>query len=61
MQNSGVKGPRADAFEAGKLHCSVDLMRTLRATQARLHVREEVLFFTGPLVTRPKRAVKVAG
>lgn len=29
----------------------VDLMRHLRATQARLHVREEVPFFTGPRTT----------
>ncbi|MGZ4560691.1 MAG: chlorite dismutase family protein, partial [Mycobacteriaceae bacterium] len=28
----------------------VDLMRDLRATEARLHVREEVPFFTGPRV-----------
>jgi len=26
----------------------VDLMRELRATEARRHVREEVPFFTGP-------------
>ena len=38
------------AFEADELHRIVDLMRELRSTQARLHVREEVPFFTGPRV-----------
>ncbi|ADG75296.1 Chlorite dismutase [Cellulomonas flavigena DSM 20109] len=38
------------AFEATELHRIVDLMRDLRATQARLHVREEVPFYTGPRV-----------
>jgi chlorite dismutase len=38
------------AFEAPELHRIVDLMRELRATEARLHVREEVPFFTGPRV-----------
>lgn len=36
------------AFEADELHRLVDLMRTLRASRARRHVREEVPFFTGP-------------
>ncbi len=36
------------AFEADELHRIVDLMRELRAGQARRHVREEVPFFTGP-------------
>lgn len=36
------------AFEADKLHRIVDLMRELRASRARLHVREEIPFFTGP-------------
>jgi chlorite dismutase len=36
------------AFEADELHRIVDLMRDLRATEARRHVREEVPFFTGP-------------
>jgi peroxiredoxin len=36
------------AFEADELHRIVDLMRALRATQARRHVREEVPFYTGP-------------
>src|SRR5437763_4362773 len=35
------------AFEADELHRIVDLMRHLRATEARLHVREEVPFYTG--------------
>jgi chlorite dismutase len=38
------------AFEADELHRIVDLMRDLRATRARLHVREEVPFFAGPRV-----------
>nr|WP_216645542.1 hydrogen peroxide-dependent heme synthase [Isoptericola halotolerans] len=39
------------AFEADELHRIVDLMRDLRATEARRHVREEVPFFTGPRVS----------
>jgi chlorite dismutase len=39
------------AFEADELHRIVDLMRELRATQARRHVREEVPFYTGPRVS----------
>ncbi|MBA2573775.1 MAG: chlorite dismutase family protein [Nocardioidaceae bacterium] len=35
------------AFEANELHRIVDLMRHLRGSQARKHVREEVPFFTG--------------
>ena len=38
------------AFEAQELHRIVDLMRDLRATEARRHVREEIPFFTGPRV-----------
>jgi peroxiredoxin len=38
------------AFEADQLDRIVDLMRHLRATEARRHVREEVPFFTGPRV-----------
>jgi chlorite dismutase len=38
------------AFEADELHRIVDLMRELRAARARLHVREEIPFFTGPRV-----------
>lgn len=36
------------AFESDELVRIVDLMRELRATGARRHVREEVPFFTGP-------------
>ncbi|MDR7086675.1 chlorite dismutase [Aeromicrobium panaciterrae] len=35
------------AFEADELHRIVDLMRELRATEARRHVREEIPFYTG--------------
>ncbi|PWJ53479.1 chlorite dismutase [Quadrisphaera granulorum] len=35
------------AFEADELHRIVDLMRDLRNTEARRHVREELPFFTG--------------
>jgi len=35
------------AFEADELHRIVDLMRDLRASQARRHVREEIPFYTG--------------
>ncbi|GAB2920461.1 chlorite dismutase family protein [Micromonospora polyrhachis] len=35
------------AFEADELHRIVDLMRDLRASRARRHVREETPFFTG--------------
>ena len=38
------------AFEADELHRIVDLMRDLRATEARRHVRAEIPFFTGPRV-----------
>ena len=38
------------AFEASELHRIVDLMRHLRASDARRHVREEVPFYTGALV-----------
>jgi peroxiredoxin len=38
------------AFEADDLPRIVDLMRELRNTRARLHVREEVPFYTGPRV-----------
>ncbi len=39
------------AFEADELHRIVDLMRDLRASGARRHVREEVPFYTGSLVS----------
>lgn len=35
------------AFESDELHRIVDLMRTLRSSGARLHVREEIPFYTG--------------
>jgi peroxiredoxin len=35
------------AFEAAELHRIVDLMRALRAAEARRHTREEVPFYTG--------------
>jgi len=35
------------AFEADELHRIVDLMRHLRGSKARLHVREEIPFYTG--------------
>src|SRR5215217_2181595 len=35
------------AFEADELHRIVDLMRDLRASRARRHVRDEVPFYTG--------------
>ncbi len=38
------------AFEADELHRIVDLMRHLRGSTARRHVREEVPFYTGPRV-----------
>jgi hydrogen peroxide-dependent heme synthase len=36
------------AFEADELHRIVDLMRIMRETGARRHVREETPFYTGP-------------
>lgn len=44
------------AFEAPALDRIVDLMRDMRATEARRHVREEIPFFTGPRVTPDKLA-----
>jgi hydrogen peroxide-dependent heme synthase len=38
------------AFEADELHRIVDLMRHLRGSDARRHVREELPFYTGSLV-----------
>ncbi len=38
------------AFESPELHRIVDLMRDLRATDARRHTRAETPFFTGPRV-----------
>jgi hydrogen peroxide-dependent heme synthase len=39
------------AFEADELYRIVDLMRHLRGSEARRHVREEVPFYTGALVS----------
>jgi chlorite dismutase len=39
------------AFEAKELYRIVDLMRELRATEARRHVREEIPFYTGRSLT----------
>ena len=39
------------ALEDDELLNLVDLMRALRATDARLHVREEVPFYTGRRIT----------
>lgn len=39
------------AFEADELHRIVDLMREMRSTEARRHVRDETPFYTGPRVT----------
>ncbi|WP_189168789.1 hydrogen peroxide-dependent heme synthase [Pilimelia anulata] len=41
------------AFEADELHRIVDLMRELRASGARRHVREEIPFYTGRRMTLP--------
>jgi chlorite dismutase len=38
-------------LESDNLHDLVDMMRDLRATQARRHVREEIPFHTGRLIT----------
>lgn len=38
----------------------VDMMRTLRATKARLHVREEIPFFTGRRIA-PQQVVEILG
>lgn len=42
------------AFESDELHRMVDLMRDLRAVEARRHVREEVPFYTGPRCPLPE-------
>jgi hydrogen peroxide-dependent heme synthase len=45
------------AFEADDLHRIVDLMRHLRAAEARLHTREETPFYTG--IRRDPREIVV--
>ena len=47
------------AFEAPALDRIVDLMREMRATEARRHVREEIPFFTGPRVTAEQLAASM--
>jgi hydrogen peroxide-dependent heme synthase len=42
------------AFEAAELHRIVDLMRDLRATDARRHTREELPFYTGRRLPLPE-------
>jgi chlorite dismutase len=42
------------AFEADELHRIVDLMRELRASTARRHVRVEIPFYTGSRKTVPE-------
>ncbi len=42
------------AFEADELHRIVDLMRDLRAVDARRHVREEIPFYTGTRLPLPE-------
>ncbi|MBV8933925.1 MAG: chlorite dismutase family protein [Kutzneria sp.] len=45
------------AFEADELHRIVDLMRHLRGSQARRHVREETPFYTGTRVPVSELAI----
>lgn len=49
------------AFEGDDLSRIVDLMRHLRASRARLHVREEVPFYTGKRVSIGEFATSVWG
>jgi len=42
------------AFEATELYRIVDLMRHLRASKARMHVREEIPFYTGRRLPLPE-------
>jgi len=46
------------ALEADELHEHVDMMRHLRESETRLHVREEIPFYTGCLVS-PAEAVEL--
>ena len=41
------------ALESNELHELVDMMRQLRSSKARMHVREEIPFFTGRLIDTP--------
>nr|WP_051080190.1 hydrogen peroxide-dependent heme synthase [Demetria terragena] len=47
------------AFEGDELHRIVDLMRDLRATEARRHVREETPFFTGPRISLDEFVIRL--
>ncbi len=47
------------AFEADELYRIVDLMRHLRGSDARRHVREEVPFYTGALTAVPDLLAKL--
>ena len=47
LQLVGAVQAQLLAFEADELYRIVDLMRHLRASKARLHVREEIPFYTG--------------
>ena len=48
------------AFEADELTDLVDMMRDLRYTEARRHVREELPFYTGRRITTAQLAVLLA-
>ncbi|APT84886.1 hypothetical protein CAQU_07200 [Corynebacterium aquilae DSM 44791] len=47
------------AFEAPELHRNVDLMHTMRYTEARLHVREEIPFYSGRRVEDIKDIIEI--
>jgi len=48
------------ALEADELHDTVDLMRRLRSSEARRHVREEIPFFSGRRMTPEQVAEAMA-
>jgi peroxiredoxin len=48
------------ALESDELHDTVDLMRHLRSSQARLHVREEIPFFSGRRISPEQVAEAMA-
>lgn len=47
------------AFEADELYRIVDLMRHLRASKARMHVREEIPFYTGQRCDLPDLVTRI--
>jgi len=47
------------AFEADELHRIVDLMRHLRGSETRRHVREEIPFYTGTRVPASELVVNL--